>query len=89
MAGRPLLSVRFDNDVFGGRRQDQNYTGDTVVTAYSPNLVHNKGDDCLPPSLARTQRDVGWLNAPNATQQTICIEWPIWPSHPVIATALT
>lgn len=51
----PMVSARFDNDLFGG--QDQGYTNGAQLGFVSPNLSDYVDDPCLP-ALAR------WLNRP-------------------------
>lgn len=45
---RPAVNVRIDNDLFGGRHQDQGYTSGAVLTLVSPNLKDYTDDPCLP-----------------------------------------
>jgi len=51
----PAVNFRVDNDLFGGKRQDQGYTNGAALSFVSPNLVDFTGDPCLP-RLAR------WVN---------------------------
>jgi len=52
----PQSNVRVDNDLFGGKDQDQGYTNGAQITFVSPNLVDYTDDPCLP-RLAR------WVNS--------------------------
>lgn len=52
----PQINVRVDNDLFGGKDQDQGYTNGAQITFVSPNLVDYTDDPCLP-RLAR------WVNS--------------------------
>ncbi|WMJ70516.1 lipid A deacylase LpxR family protein [Stenotrophomonas sp. 24(2023)] len=52
----PQINIRVDNDLFGGRHQDQGYTSGALLTLVSPNLVDYTDDPCLP-RLAR------WVNS--------------------------
>jgi hypothetical protein len=52
----PQVNFRVDNDLFGGRHQDQGYTNGAQLTLVSPNLVDYTDDPCLP-RLAR------WVNS--------------------------
>lgn len=67
---RWMLNLRFDNDVFGGRRQDQNYTGGTVLTAQSPNL-DSFDDPCLPAPLRWVNRALTGLQPGGAEQRNV------------------
>ncbi|HBK47142.1 MAG TPA: DUF2219 domain-containing protein [Xanthomonadaceae bacterium] len=51
----PAVNFRVDNDLFGGKDQDQGYTNGAVLTLVSPNLADYTDDPCLP-RLAR------WVN---------------------------
>ena len=51
----PAVNFRIDNDLFGGRDQDQGYTNGALLTLVSPNLADYTDDPCLP-RLAR------WVN---------------------------
>ncbi|MFL0338437.1 lipid A-modifier LpxR family protein, partial [Stenotrophomonas maltophilia] len=51
----PHISFRADNDLFGGRHQDQGYTNGAQLTLVSPNLVDYTDDPCLP-------RMARWVN---------------------------
>ncbi len=44
----PAVNFRVDNDLFGGRHQDQGYTNGALLTLVSPNLVDYTNDPCLP-----------------------------------------
>ncbi|MFB9068389.1 lipid A deacylase LpxR family protein [Pseudofulvimonas gallinarii] len=46
--GDPVVNMRSDNDLFGGRGQDQGYTNGLVFTLVSPNLSDYTRDPCLP-----------------------------------------
>jgi lipid A 3-O-deacylase len=59
-------SVRLDNDVLGGRRQDQNYTGGTIVTVVSPNLSSFTDDPCLSSAARWLNRKLTWLQPADA-----------------------
>lgn len=41
------LALRVDNDLFGGRGQDQGYSNGLQLTAVSPNIANYKDDPCL------------------------------------------
>ncbi len=51
----PQINFRVDNDLFGGRHQDQGYTNGALLTLVSPNLVDYTDDPCLP-------RMARWVN---------------------------
>ncbi|MEE7565863.1 lipid A deacylase LpxR family protein [Xanthomonas sp. Kuri4-3] len=51
----PAVNFRVDNDLFGGKDQDQGYTNGAVLTLVSPNLVDYTDDPCLP-------RSARWIN---------------------------
>ncbi|PZS94211.1 hypothetical protein A7X86_00770 [Stenotrophomonas maltophilia] len=51
----PQVNFRVDNDLFGGRHQDQGYTNGALLTLVSPNLVDYTDDPCLP-------RMARWVN---------------------------
>ena len=51
----PQVNFRVDNDLFGGRHQDQGYTNGAQLTLVSPNLVDYTDDPCLP-------RMARWVN---------------------------
>lgn len=51
----PQVNFRVDNDLFGGKAQDQGYTNGAQLTLVSPNLLDYTSDPCLP-RLAR------WVN---------------------------
>ena len=44
----PVVNLRFDNDLFGAKDQDQGYTNGVGLTLVSPNLVSYTDDPCLP-----------------------------------------
>jgi hypothetical protein len=44
----PAVNFRVDNDLFGGKHQDQGYTSGAVLTFVSPNLLDYTHDPCLP-----------------------------------------
>lgn len=44
----PVVNLRFDNDLFGAKDQDQGYTNGAGLTLVSPNLVSYTDDPCLP-----------------------------------------
>jgi hypothetical protein len=58
---RPTIAVRVDNDLFGGRAQDQGYSNGLMVTAMSPNLADYKNDPCLPRIGQLLNRHLDWL----------------------------
>lgn len=66
---RAAISVRLENDAVGGRRQDQNYTGGTIVTFRSPNLTSYAGDPCLPSPFRWINQKLTWLQPDAATQR--------------------
>lgn len=70
-AGRPVVSLRLDNDVLGGRRQDQNYTGGTIVTVRSPNLTDFVDDPCLPRAFQSINRYLRWLQPAQVTDRNM------------------
>lgn len=51
----PAVNFRVDNDLFGGKDQDQGYTNGAVLTLVSPNVLDYTDDPCLP-------RAARWIN---------------------------
>ncbi len=70
-AGPATYSLRLDNDVLGGRRQDQNYTGGTIVTVVSPKLDSFTDDPCLADSVRWLNHRLSWLQPSDATQRNM------------------
>ncbi len=68
-AGGFALSVHLENDALGGRGQDQNYTGGTIVTVRSPDLTSFTDDPCLPSSLRWFNQKLLWLQPDDVTQR--------------------
>lgn len=62
-SGRPgfTASMRVDNDLFGGRGQDQGYSNGVQLSLVSPNLVDYHNDPCLPRQARRLNRYLDWL----------------------------
>lgn len=44
----PAVNFRVDNDLLGGKDQDQGYSNGAAITLVSPNLTDYTGDPCLP-----------------------------------------
>ncbi len=62
------LALRVDNDLFGGRGQDQGYSNGLQLTAVSPNIADYVGDPCLSPPARALNRYLDWLQ-PGAYEQ--------------------
>ena len=68
---RPTVSLRVDNDLFGGRSQDQGYTNGllvTLVTLVSPNLLDYLDDPFLPTAAMWINRGLTWLQVDDFDQ---------------------
>lgn len=59
---RPTINVRVDNDLFGGREQDQGYSNGILITAVSPNLLDYEDDPCLPRLARGLSNHLDWLS---------------------------
>lgn len=59
---RPTVNVRIDNDLFGGKDQDQGYSNGILITAVSPNLLDYEDDPCLPRIARHLSRHLDWLS---------------------------
>ena len=66
--GRPTLTLRIDNDLFGGGDQDQNYSHGMLLSVVSPNVLSYGDDPCLPPLAHFVNRHLGWLQPDGAEQ---------------------
>ncbi|HOI53191.1 MAG TPA: DUF2219 family protein, partial [Azonexus sp.] len=62
------LALRVDNDLFGGRGQDQGYSNGLQLTAVSPNIADYAGDPCLSAPARALNRYLDWLQ-PGAYEQ--------------------
>lgn len=65
---RPTVSLRVDNDLFGGRSQDQGYTNGLLVTLVSPNLLDYLDDPFLPTAARWINRGLTWLQVDDFDQ---------------------
>ena len=70
---RPALTIRLDNDALGGRRQDQNYTGGTIVTVMTPNLSSFTDDPCLSASLRWINQKLTLLQPDDVAQRNMLL----------------
>ncbi|MQU09649.1 DUF2219 family protein, partial [Pseudomonas helleri] len=71
----PTITVRVDNDLFGGRDQDQGYSNGMMVTAMSPNLIDYKDDPCLPRIAQRLNRYLDWLQPEGFEQLNMVVSF--------------
>ena len=67
---RPTINVRVDNDLFGGREQDQGYSNGILITAVSPNLLDYEDDPCLPRLARGLSNHLDWLSWASSINST-------------------
>ena len=59
----PQVNFRVDNDLFGGKAQDQGYSNGAQLTLVSPNLLDYTDDPCLPKPARWINRHLEQLHA--------------------------
>jgi len=67
----PTVNFRVDNDLFGGRQQDEGYSNGALITLVSPNLRDYIDDPCLPALARWANRHLTWLHASDFEQQNM------------------
>ncbi|WP_257387696.1 lipid A deacylase LpxR family protein [Tahibacter caeni] len=69
----PSLSLRIDNDLFGGRGQDQGYSNGFLFTAMSPDLYDYRNDPCLPLPARLLNRYLDWIGPGGGEQRNMVV----------------
>ncbi|MCL7715027.1 lipid A deacylase LpxR family protein [Stenotrophomonas mori] len=69
----PAVNFRVDNDLFGGRHQDQGYTNGALLTLVSPNLRDYTDDPCLPAPARWLNRRLERLHPGRFEQQNMIV----------------
>jgi len=67
----PTVNFRVDNDLFGGKQQDEGYSNGALITLVSPNLRDYIDDPCLPALARWANRRLRWLHASDFEQQNM------------------
>jgi len=67
----PTVNFRVDNDLFGGRQQDEGYSNGAMLTLVSPNLNDYIDDPCLPKLARWANGHLSWLHARDFEQQNM------------------
>ena len=67
----PQVNFRVDNDLFGGKAQDQGYSNGAQLTLVSPNLLDYTDDPCLPKPARWINRHLEQLHAGRFDQQNM------------------
>lgn len=67
----PAINFRVDNDLLGGKQQDQGYSNGAMFTLVSPNLKDYTDDPCLPRLARWTNRHLGKLHPGGFDQQNM------------------
>lgn len=70
-SGPMSITLRVDNDLFGGRGQDEGYTNGTLLSVASPNLTDFEHDPCLPQLARSLNRYLGWMQPDGGEQRNM------------------
>ena len=85
---RPVVNLRVDNDLFGGRGQDRGYTNGVHLSVKSGNLV-GFDDACLPAPVSWMNRGLDWLYRSGLDQKNVVLSFShalFTPSEPERST---
>jgi len=67
----PTVNFRVDNDLFGGKQQDEGYSNGALITLVSPNLRDYIDDPCLPAPARWANRYLTRLHKADFEQQNM------------------
>lgn len=67
------MSLRVDNDLFGGRDQDQGYSNGLQISTVSPNIAEDKDDPCSPIIARSLNHYLDWLQPGRYDQRNMVV----------------
>lgn len=73
LARSSTLNLRIDNDMFGGRGQDQGYSNGFLLSWVSPNLLSYADNLCLPPTAQKINRRLKFLQPQLLDEQNMTL----------------